>query len=131
VLRDLAGRRNRGRVRDSWFEAMLERCLRSPRIPEIVPHYELHDPSGQLIARIDVAIPVVRLGLEAHSRTFHTGRTQEHLDQRRDLRVAQAGWALHYLGYVDVDRTARQACQLVERLVEQRARDLGIVLPWA
>ena len=41
---------------------------------------------GRIVARTDVGIPSVRLGLEAHSRRFHFGPDAEPLDEQRDMR---------------------------------------------
>ena len=40
-------------------------------------------PAGVLVARTDLGIPAVRLGLEGHGRQFHFGPLQEPLDEQR------------------------------------------------
>ncbi len=77
---------------------------RDPRLPEVVPQYEILDASGRFVARVDLAIPSVRLGLEAHSRRFHFGPEAESLDEQRDVRVAACGWELLYLGWHSTKR---------------------------
>lgn len=129
ILAEVKRRRRRGRVRDSWFERLLEECCRSPRLPPVSAQHELRDEHGQFIARFDLAFPQVRLAIEAHSRAFHTGADREAADERRDIRASLAGWEVKYFGYQDVTERPRQTRQTIERLVVQRARDLGVILP--
>lgn len=52
--------------------------------------------------RIDIAMPSVRLGIEAHSRTFHWGPDKADADNRRDLLVSSSGWQLLYVTWSQV-----------------------------
>ncbi|HEY4334020.1 MAG TPA: type IV toxin-antitoxin system AbiEi family antitoxin domain-containing protein, partial [Ilumatobacteraceae bacterium] len=63
---------------DSWFERLLHICLASPIIGTIVRQHELRDSSGNFVARFDLAVPWVRLGIEGHSRRYHVGELAEH-----------------------------------------------------
>ncbi len=129
VLAEVKRRRQRGRVRDSWFERLLEECCRSPRLPPVFAQYELRDQRGLFIARFDLAFPQVRLAIEAHSRAFHTGAHREAADERRDIRASLAGWDVKYFGYQDVSERPNQTRRTIEQLVNQRARDLGLTRP--
>ena len=82
---DLALRMKGGTPRGSWFEKLVQECVESPRIPPVVRQYEIRSAAGVLVARPDLAIPSLRLGIEAHSRTFHTGPRREAFDERRDF----------------------------------------------
>ena len=62
-----------GRAPDSWFERLVERCLACPDLPPLVRQHVVRDERGRFVARIDVAMPSIKLGIEAHSRAFHTG----------------------------------------------------------
>lgn len=128
VLAEVGRRRRRGRVRDSWFERLLEHCSRSPHLPPPTTQHELRDRQGRLVARFDLAFPTVRLAIEAHSRAFHTGAHREAADERRDVRAAMLGWDVHYFGYQDATDRPSQTRRVIEQLVTQRARDLGIDL---
>ncbi|TVR26128.1 MAG: hypothetical protein EA389_06620 [Ilumatobacter sp.] len=95
-----------GRVPDSWFEELLAMCLEDPALPSVVPQYRILDTSGRTVARVDLAIPEARVGLEAHSRRFHFGPDAEPLDEQRDLAAAACGWELLYLGWYASKRPA-------------------------
>jgi very-short-patch-repair endonuclease len=122
LLRLLDAAEKGGRVRDSWFEALVERCLRSPQLPPLVRQYEVRDVEGQLAGRVDVAFPSVKLAVEAHSRQHHFGRAAEPLDERRDLRLAALGWEVLYVGWQDT-RSPAELLAVVESVA--RTRKLG------
>ncbi len=48
----------------------------------VVVQHNIHAADGSFLARVDLAIPSVRPGIEAHSRSFHAGTHQEIVDQR-------------------------------------------------
>ncbi len=112
-----------GSVPDSWFEEVLARCLDHPAIPRIVTQHPIRRPDGTVVARVDIAIPSVRLGIEAHSRKFHFGPRAERLDEQRDLAVAACGWELLYLGWHATKRPA-EVVSIVAEVVRARRRTL-------
>jgi hypothetical protein len=75
LLGQLATIPSEGRVPDTWFEELLALCLDDPEVPPYELQYPIRDESGRVVARTDVGIPSVRLGLEAHSRRFHLDRS--------------------------------------------------------
>lgn len=129
ALAEVKRRRTRGRVRGSWFQKLVRECLTSPLIPGLEEEYEIRDGDGSVVARVDLAVPLVRLGIEAHSRKHHTGPVVEAYDEHRDNRVAEQGWDIRYLGYADTSQTPRQVRRFIERTVARRAKDLGVTLP--
>lgn len=108
-----------GTLPDSWFEELLRRLLDHPEIPPIAPQYVLSTDAGAFVARIDLAIPAVRLGIEGHSREFHFGPVREAADEDRDLRVAACGWELLYLGWYAQRRPA-EVVQLIAKVCRAR-----------
>lgn len=108
-----------GRVADSWFEELLARCLADPSLPPVVPQCPIIDASGRIVARADLGIPAVKLGLEAHSRRFHWGPIRGQLDEERDLKAAACGWELLYLGWHATKRPA-DVLRLVRNVVTAR-----------
>ena len=61
VLGEVDRRRVGGRVRDSWFEKLVEECIASPKIPPIERQLKIFSEAGAFIARVDLAVPAVRL----------------------------------------------------------------------
>jgi hypothetical protein len=117
------------RVRDSWFEKLLEDLLRHPDIPPLVRQFQLYDSEGKKVARFDLAVPEVGLGIEAHSREFHFGRAAESRDEDRDHRVAGCGWDTMYLGYAALRDRARAVEDVRKSVVARRALlDGGVLL---
>ncbi len=112
-----------GTVPASWFEELLARCLDDPSLPTVVAQYPIVATDGSVIAKTDIGIPSVKLGLEAHSRRFHFGPVREPLDEERDLAAAAAGWELLYLGWHSTRRPA-EVLAIVKRVVRARQSQL-------
>lgn len=125
VLREVERRQATGTVRGSWFERLIEAALSSARVPALIPQYEIRTAGGDLVARVDFAIPSVRLAIEAHSRAFHSGANRQRVDERRENLAMAEGWEFLYLGWAD-HATPEDACRLLESIVARRARDLGV-----
>ena len=119
MLRLLDAIPHEGGVAESWFEELLAECLADPAIPPVIAQYRILDRHGAFVARVDLAIPSVRLGIEAHSRRFHFGPDTEPLDEQRDLAAAAAGWELLYLGWHAAKRPS-ELCAIIRRVVEAR-----------
>jgi hypothetical protein len=120
LLRLLAAIPFEGRVPDSWFEELLALCIADPALAPVVPQYPIRNAAGRIVARADIGIPSVRLGLEAHSRRFHFGPDAEPLDEQRDLRAAACGWELLYLGWYATFRPS-EVLMMVKEVVAARA----------
>jgi hypothetical protein len=114
-----------GRVPESWFEELLAGCIDDPSLPPVVPQCPILDADGRIVARTDLGIPSVKLGLEAHSRRFHFGPIKGRLDEERDLAVAACGWELLYLGWHATKRPA-EVLQLVRQVVTARNCELSV-----
>jgi hypothetical protein len=112
-------------VRGSWFERVVERMLDDPRIPPLVRQYEIRTPAGVFVARPDLAIPSIKLAIEAHSREFHFGRAAEGSDEDRDNELADLGWDTRYLGYQSTRRPQATADQLAVAIAT-RVAQLGV-----
>lgn len=86
-------------VPGSWFERLLELALACPELPPIVRQHEIRADDGTVVARVDLAIPELLLGIEGHSREFHFGSEPGRLHEDRDLAAAAQGWEILYLGW--------------------------------
>ena len=130
ALELLDRRQTGGRVPDSWFERLVERCLAIPGLPPWIRQHEVATADGQSIGRIDLACPALLLGVEAHSRQFHFGAGPESLDQHRDNRFSASGWELTYVGWYAAEEPAAVAA-MIGSIAVRRASMLGVTLPWA
>ena len=75
-------------------------CSPCPAAASRPPAHRTRRRRGRFVARVDLAVPSLRLAIEAHSRRFHFG------DAARRARrgpgsalISAAGWATLYLGY--------------------------------
>ena len=124
LLRLLAEAREIPAVRGSWFEKLVEDCLRSPELPPLVRQHSVHDAEGRLAGILDLAFPSIRLGVEAHSRQFHFGHSAEQRDEDRDHRLARCGWEVLYIGWQHT-RSPDAVLSLVVETARHRRRLLG------
>jgi hypothetical protein len=113
------------RVPDSWFERLLELALTCPELPPIVRQHEIRTGDGSFVARVDLAIPELLLGIEGHSRQFHFGEVAEQLDEDRDLAAAAQGWEILYLGWQATLRP-KTALSKIRAVAEARRRLLPV-----
>ena len=84
------------RPTESALEVRLERCLRG--IPGLVRQHEVLDNSGNFVARVDFAVPRVKLAIEAHSRQFHFAPGAVSDDEVREHALTRQGWEVLYFG---------------------------------
>lgn len=108
------------RVRGSWFEALVERCIASPLLSDLVRQHEVHADDGSLIGILDLASPGIRLGIEAHSRRHHYG-SREAFDEDRDLKLATVTWEVLYVGWQGTRRPA-ELLTIVEAVARGRMK---------
>ena len=116
------------RVPGSWFERQLQLCLASPLLRGMERQYTLRTATGLFVARFDLALPWVRLGIEGHSRSHHLGEIAERYDEDRDMRCAKEGFEIMYLGFA-ATRSPAKVRRDIEEVVERRAADLVLCPP--
>ncbi len=124
LLRELLGQRANGQVAtESPLEDTIVRVLRAHGLPEPERQFPVQLPDGT-VARIDLAYPPVRLGIEGDGRIFHSGREDFLRDRARSNRLAALGWTLLRYGWADVHRGEELAAE-VEGLLRRLARAEG------
>lgn len=109
---------------DTWFEELIAEIVSDPVLPPIERQFVLRRDDGSFVARIDIAMPSVRLGLEAHSRQFHFGPDAEPLDEQRDLAAAARGWELADLGWY-ASKRPKEVVAIIRPVVAARQRDVA------
>ena len=110
---------------DSWFERLLELALTCPELPPSVRQHEIRADDGSFVARVDLAIPELSIGIKGHSRELHFGAEAEQLDEDRDLAAAAQGWEILYLGWQATLRP-KAALDKIRAVAEARRRPLPV-----
>ena len=96
LLRLLRDRARQQSVPDSVFERMTARVLGATDLPPPSLQHPVLLHGGRT-ARIDIAWPEVKWGIECHSRRYHFGAARSEADHDRDHQLAMAGWQVTYL----------------------------------
>jgi len=92
VLRQLlAARDGSSEKTDSQLEDQLLRLLRSRGLPPPEIHLDVFD-GDEWICEVDMAYPKERIAIEVHGYRFHSTRSAWERDQRRENKLAGAGW---------------------------------------
>ncbi len=115
LTRLLADRDRLSATTESWLERVVADLLNVADLPPLETQFPLEVDGRRF--RLDLALPSIKLGVEAHGRTFHWGPDRADADNVRDLLVGSKGWQLLYVtrsqladpaGFVDlVVRVAR------------------------
>ncbi len=103
-----------------------------PHLPALVPQLRLHDGSGRLLRRFDLADRAIRFAVEADGRRGHAGRHMVARDQRRDVVSEGEGWRVERCTWWDaraepaamvsrVVRAARSHAELVNGTAHRRS----------
>jgi hypothetical protein len=101
-LRRVLARPDRiGRLPDSRFERLIERVIVGAGLPRPVRQHPVHDATGRLLGRIDVAWPDIGLGIEATSDRWHRAPRKQQHDAARDDAITRQGWELLYPEWAD------------------------------
>ena len=91
---------------ESALEVRVERALAG--IPGLVRQHVVLSPAGAFVARVDFAIPHVRVAIEAHSRRHHFGLDAPDADANREAALQNEDWIVRYV----TDSQARSAAKL-------------------
>lgn len=111
-----------GAAPESWFERLLAECINGHGLPTPTLQYAIRDERGRFVARVDAAFPASRLGIEAHSRRYHSGPGVEANDEARDLRAAAVGWEILYVGWRALTETPDTVAARIAAVIRSRDR---------
>ena len=107
------------RPTESWFERVVADLVAGECFPPVELQYPVAANGQQY--RIDIALPTIRLGIEAHSRTFHWGPGAADADNQRDLLLSGAGWQLLYVTWSQLHDPSAFVDQLTRVVAARRA----------
>jgi hypothetical protein len=100
---------------------LIQRELLVPSMPAPVLQQEVTGADGRVIARLDLAYPDARLGVEGHSRGWHDGFRAGRRDVERDNSLAAAGWDLISVLWGRHDRAGELRHLVQQALAARRA----------
>ncbi len=108
-----------------WLERVVAKLVALPWLPPIVLQHPVTVDGRSY--RIDTACPELMLGIEAHSRSFHSGRGKEDADNVRDLHLGTAGWEVLYVTHAQT-KDPEAFIELFSKIAATRAEQLGLRL---
>jgi very-short-patch-repair endonuclease len=97
---------------ESPMETVLRLLLLDAGLPAMQPQFEVRDPRGRLIGRVDLAWPAVRLAVE-YEGDHHREQGQFRRDIGRVNALRMAGWTVVRLSADDVLRRPAETIALV------------------
>lgn len=104
---------------ESIFETRFYRMLKkSRRIPPPARQHRIFDQFG-FVARLDLAWPPARVGVECHSLKWHGPSRTKH-DARRHNRLTRLGWQVLYELYEDMNERPEDVLARLEDLLLPR-----------
>lgn len=102
----LLGERVDERLPRSWFQRLAKRVLARAGI-RLVDEYPVRDERGVLLAELDLADPLRRVGIECQSWQWHATPTAQHRDARRRGALRQLGWEIVDVWWSDLHHPDR------------------------
>jgi very-short-patch-repair endonuclease len=100
---------------ESPQETLLRLLLRSAGLPAPVVRHVVRDADGRRVARVDFALPELRLALEYEGR-WHGDAQQVGPDRQRLNRLSAAGWQVVFVTAEDLRRPAALLARLWSQL---------------
>lgn len=117
VLDDLLTERDPERAPgESVFETRFWRLLKASRLPEPVTQYMVFDDRG-FVARLDLAYPAKRVGVEAYSLRWHSPRQRLRRDTARHNRLTTLGWRILYETFDDLNQRPTEILDRLDALL--------------
>lgn len=109
---------------ESPMESRLRVLLIEEGLPPPVPQYALYDDRNRFVARIDLAYPECRLGIE-YDGEHHWEASAHVADRQRQRRVQRCDWELLRLTAADVYRNPESVVRDVADALRRRGSGRG------
>ena len=103
---------------ESPLETLVRLAVR-PVLPGVEPQVEVRGPRGELLARIDLGVRALRLGIEADGGTHH-GAVSLAADRARERRT---GWTFERVTWAEVRRSPERVRARVAATAERLRRE--------
>lgn len=105
----------------SWFQRLAKRIFER-QLVRLVDEYPVYASDGSLLARLDLAEPTLKIGLECQSWRWHATPDAQHRDARRKGRLRRLGWEIIDVWWRDLDHPGRVVGELDHVIVTRRAQ---------
>jgi hypothetical protein len=125
LLALVADAEQRRRPLESPLEARVERLLAAAGVQGVVRQHVVLAPDGAFVARVDFAVPALRLAFEAHSARHHGAASHIARDEDRHRRLTRISWLADYITNDDLLRPA-DTVRRVGDLVSRRSAELDM-----
>lgn len=119
VMRALLADRGVGApLHESVLETRLARELRAAGIEGLERQHEIRD--GDFLARVDFAIPHLKIAIEADGYRWHAGRARWERDLARRNALTALGWHVLHVTARDLDDGATHLIRALRRVIAAR-----------
>lgn len=98
----LVARGDRDGTPETGFETHLLRALRAGGLPAPTVQYEIREPDGTLVMRVDAAYVPEKIGIEADSKRWHATDARFEDDREKRASAAALGWTIIPVTYRQV-----------------------------
>lgn len=115
----LLGERVERRLPRSWFQRLAAGVLAAVGV-RFVDEYPVRDQRGVLLAELDLADPLRKVGVECQSWEWHATPTAQHRDARRRGMLRQLGWEVVDVWWSDLRHPERVIAELTYVLRSRR-----------
>jgi very-short-patch-repair endonuclease len=104
---------------ESALEVAVERALGN--LPGLVRQHEVRRADGSFVARVDFAIPALKIAIEAHSRRHHFGVVGESSDADREAALQGDGWIVRFITAAQARDPGRLRFQIDALITSRRS----------
>ncbi len=104
------------RPTESDMETRLLQLLVDGGWPAPSPQYEICDRVGNFVARVDMALPTLKVAIEYDSKQEHSDEFQLQRDARRRNRLVAAGWRVISARYADVSSGGAELLDAIDAI---------------
>ncbi|MEO6570780.1 MAG: hypothetical protein ABIO83_04475 [Ilumatobacteraceae bacterium] len=112
----------------SWFQRLAKRMLEMHAL-ELIDEFPVRRRDGTLLARLDLAAPNLRIGIECQSWRWHATPEAQHRDARRRGALRGLGWEIVDVWWRDLEQPDRIERELTH-LIGTRTHELSAGNRW-
>ncbi|MEA2486567.1 MAG: hypothetical protein QOF16_221, partial [Actinomycetota bacterium] len=104
-------------IPESNLEVKFLEFLRYFHLPLPESQYEVFDPEGIFVGRVDFAYPEFKVAIEVDGYRFHSDRHDWVRDRRRLSDLVVAGWRILHVTHADVEQKSVVAATRISELI--------------